>query len=182
VTDTVLSRYSELANLSTAQIAWLLSEGIQPAALSCGDVPVAARILPRPDGLFDFPDEANRGEDAKPGLVFLYREPDGSATDLVGWLPRSGWLGTWLNRAALLGDPLGPRLDHAGALPVWRSPMNWLRAGREGVVILDPVRAAYRIHDAGPVLAEDPDHAAEIDRALNRLLPAILLHNRSEAA
>jgi hypothetical protein len=25
-----------------------------------------------------------------------------------------------------------PRLDDYGALPIWRSPLSWLRAGRKG--------------------------------------------------
>ena len=70
----------------------------------------------------------------------------------------------------------------AGALPVWRSPLNWLRAGREGIVLIRPTAAAYFLDDAGPLLAEDVAHAAELRRLMTRTGPRILVRDRDRRA
>jgi len=66
------------------------------------------------------------------------------------------------------------RLTEDDALPVWRSPLDWLRANRRGVVLIQPHLAAAWLCDAGPLLAEDREHAFELRRLLSRPAPRIL--------
>ena len=102
--------------------------------------------------------------------------------DLIAWSPRTGLLAAWLGRSALLGDACGFRLDADGALPVHRTPLGWLHAGRQGVVIVNPAAAARELQDLGPLLAEDITHAAEIEALFASLIPAILTDIPEKAA
>lgn len=179
--DAVLDRYNALPTLRQKQIDWLLTHGVPASALAC-DPPVIGTVIPRNDGTFDFCDESRTEAPTEQAVLFVSLEPDGTATDLVAWCPQSRRLGTWLGRAALLGDPAGPRLDPAGALPLWRSPLDWLRNNRDGVVIVDIARAARALIDLGPLLAETSHHAAEIHAAFEMMRPAILMHQQAEAA
>jgi hypothetical protein len=101
----------------------------------------------------------------------------GEAIDIAGWNLHSGRFGTWRHRAWALGEgsAFAPRLSEHGALPVWRTPLNWLLAGRKGVVLLQPRLAAAFLCDAGPLLAEDFDHARELKAQLTRSSPRILI-------
>ena len=75
-----------------------------------------------------------------------------------------------------------PSLVAEGALPVWRSPLNWLRAGRDGIVIIRPEAAASLLDGAGPLLAEDVAHARALRELLTRTGPRILLRAPSARA
>jgi hypothetical protein len=72
-------------------------------------------------------------------------------------------------------------------IPVWRSPLNWLRAGCVGLVVLSPRPAeAWRILSGcvGGLVAEDKRHAAELRAALVRPwpVPPIIFPAQSRAA
>ncbi len=81
-------------------------------------------------------------------LIVLAHGEDGDPVDLVafhgGPVP---FAGSWLGRAGLLGaENLWRARD---ALAVHAAGLDWLRAGRDGVVMIDPVRAAPMLRDAG---------------------------------
>ncbi|AJC80942.1 hypothetical protein IE4803_CH03786 [Rhizobium etli bv. phaseoli str. IE4803] len=64
--------------------------------------------------------------------------------DLVFWRPRTGEVATWAGRAFALGESAidnasGYALD--GHLHVFADPLQWLRSGRGGIVVLDWARA-----------------------------------------
>jgi hypothetical protein len=108
---------------------------------------------------------------------FLVLDQDREPIDIVAWAPARSRLGSWLGRAWALGQEqvFRPRLDPDGALPIWRDPLGWLRAGRRGLVLIDLIRAADELSFAGPLLAEDLDHAIELRDALSRPAPRILV-------
>jgi hypothetical protein len=110
-------------------------------------------------------------------LWFLVLDQHREPIDIVAWAPARNRLGSWLGRAWALGQEqtFRPRLDPDGALPVWRDPLGWLRAGRRGLVLIDLIRAADELSFAGPLLAEDLDHAIELRDALSRPAPRILV-------
>ena len=110
-------------------------------------------------------------------FLIAVKDEDGRFLDIAAWQPAKSWVGLWLGRAWALGQARvhAPRLGEEGALPVWRSPLNWLRAGREGIVLIRPGAAAYFLDDAGPLLAEDMAHASELRRLLTRTGPRILV-------
>jgi hypothetical protein len=64
--------------------------------------------------------------------------------------------------------------EHAG-LPVWRSPIGWLRARRKGLCLVRPKAAVHFLTDASPLLAEDAAHGAELKHLLTRPAPRILI-------
>ncbi|KFG90039.1 hypothetical protein BV98_002212 [Sphingobium herbicidovorans NBRC 16415] len=77
-------------------------------------------------------------DDGEPHLILPVHE-GGDIIDMVAFDPR--WPDRWLRRtgnAVLLNadDIAAPRWD-AGTVEVWATPLDWLRAGGEGVVILD---------------------------------------------
>lgn len=117
-------------------------------------------------------------------LLILITDPEGDAVDIAAWQPASGRLGTWCHRAWALGESTiyAPRLSEQGALPVWRSPVGWLRARREGVVLIQPRLAAAFLCDAGPLLAEDVEHGCELKEKLTRPAPRILIPSSSVSA
>jgi hypothetical protein len=68
--------------------------------------------------------------------VFACQTIDGVA-DLAAWLSSSGRTMTPLGCAGLIGQRQAEEAHYdinARPVPVWRSPLGWLRAGRAGVV------------------------------------------------
>jgi hypothetical protein len=65
---------------------------------------------------------------------------------------------------------------------VWRSPLDWLRQGRRGIVLLRSHAAAYALDDTGPLMAEDLEHGLELRRLLTRPGPRILVRRSDRRA
>jgi hypothetical protein len=95
--------------------------------------------------------------------------------DLVAWRPNEGRVESWRNRATLMGeDNLGaPRLRASGALPIWRSPVGWLRAQRYGLVPVVKRYVARRLLGHDPFEAEDAEHARELRKLLTMPVPKV---------
>ncbi len=74
-----------------------------------------------------------------------YAEP----VDLVGW--RQGFIGSWLGQIGMLGEEQLDSPRFGEPLLVHPDPLSWLQAGRDGVVVVDPIRAAPMLRDAGPI-------------------------------
>lgn len=72
------------------------------------------------------------------------------------------------------GTIFAPRLE-SEALPVWRWPLDWLRADRRGIVLLKPQLAAQFLRDVGPLMAEDVEHGLELERQLTIAAPRIVV-------
>jgi hypothetical protein len=110
-------------------------------------------------------------------ILFLVTDSHRDALDIAAWQPSSRRLGTWCHRAWALGQDTiyAPRLDRHGALPVWRNPLRWLKAGRRGVVLIQPRLASAFLCDAGPLLAEDVEHGRQLKERLARPSPRILV-------
>jgi hypothetical protein len=138
-------------------------------------------VVDRPTG-FSFAQEGDA--DGHRAFLIAINDEDGRWIDIAGWQPAKSWTGLWLGTAWALGQASvhRPRMGEAGALPVWRSPLNWLRAGREGIVLIRPTVAAYFLDDGGPLLAEDVAHAAELRRLMTRTGPHIFVRDRDRRA
>lgn len=84
------------------------------------------------------------------------------------------------------GEWLGaiePQYLNPPPVPVWRSPLAWLRAGCRGLVILSTASAdRYRVLAGcrGGVVAEDAGHAAELRATLTRPWPIPRIIVRTE--
>ena len=60
-------------------------------------------------------------------------------------------------------------------VPVWRNPLSWLQALGDGIAFVTDNRAEMRqimLAFRGGVVAEDPDHGAELRALLERPWPA----------
>ena len=87
--------------------------------------------------------------------------------DLIAWQPRTDKLASWRGHAFCLGDVediFNPATYFAGdALGVHETPLQWLLAEREGIVILRP-NLGHAYLKGRRVLCDDPHHAARIER------------------
>lgn len=99
--------------------------------------------------------------------VIAYDETGENELDIVAWSARAPWIfGTLLHQASLLGahNVVNPATYH-GDRPcrLWSMPLNWLAAGCEGAVVLNPIPAGVILAKApGPLAAEDIQHARQI--------------------
>jgi len=99
----------------------------------------------------------------------------GDVVDLLAFHPKNE--GRWALRAgaAEWAGAIKPLYMAPEAVRISRSPLSWLRAGCEGLVLLSRDRRdQYRILTGclGGILAEDLRHAAELRRVLEHPWPA----------
>jgi hypothetical protein len=167
----------EYSPLDQAAIDWLMRRGVSVSNIASPWAVRAARVLFQPAGRYV--------PNALGTFVYVFGIiGDRGLIDAAAWSPASGQIGTRLGVGAALGEgQLG--FDDIGAtgrpLPVWRDPVDWLRAGRHGVVIADPAVAAHVF--AGAILvAEDRMHADEVSAALHLPPPKVIFQTRRIAA
>ena len=84
--------------------------------------------------------------------------------DAAAWHPSSGHLAVWLGLGFALGEyQIGEYIDNCSvALAVFRSPIGWLRAGCEGIVIVRKTFAHIVLKKVPLLLAEDESHRTEL--------------------
>lgn len=111
-----------------------------------------------PANRFALPDEVRDASDAVTAVIIECHDEVGNMVDLAAWRPDCGKPALWRGAVAMLGQEhvFAPRLDEP--LRVFRTVPDWLRADREGVVVIDERRAA-RLLD-GITLAVDRDEIA----------------------
>lgn len=152
--------------------------GVPPVAIYDPDPVLVARVVPADGGLFEW--AGDEAEDALPCILFLARDEIGEASDIVAWEPTSGFLAGWLGRCVALGEDsiLAPRLGER--LPVFRTPLGWLRNRRFGLVLVGDDRAcARRLIDVGTLQGEDAEHRHEMYRRL-RMPPPVITSPRRD--
>lgn len=162
----------------------LARAGIPPAALEVPSPVLTAHVIFCGAASFEFDQHHASGEPGTPVLLFLMTDPCGTAVDIAAFDYRTGQLAIWLGRAWALGQErvYAPRLSEHQALAVWRSPLDWLRHGRHGVVLIRSHAAACHLDDAGPLMAEDVQHGLELRRVLARPGPRILVRRSDRRA
>lgn len=109
-------------------------------------------------------------------LAFDPREPSrwwlrrGVAHWINGWeVDRRTSAGSWTIVPPITADVRAT----FEALPVWRNPLSWLRAGCVGAVPLTAEALEDLRYIDSPVICEDFDHAEEIERALMTFSPSM---------
>lgn len=113
--------------LRQVHLNWLLKQGVSPSAVIDPTMIEVARGGRAWDGVFE------HAEDGPEWLAFS------EENDTVYWRPATGELATeWGNAFALGQDEI--RNPGATALGSWlsihASPLEWLQAGRRGIVVL----------------------------------------------
>ncbi|MBX5221431.1 hypothetical protein HJC04_14050 [Rhizobium sp. NLR8a] len=121
-----------LGGLLQRHIKWLRTCGVPMPAIVQPELVRLAHGYRAADGRFD-PDPS--GPD-----WFAFSEDE----DVIFWRPKTGQLATWNGRSFALGEAV---IDDAsgyalgGRLHVFADPLDWLRACRKGIVVLDWARA-----------------------------------------
>jgi hypothetical protein len=97
-------------------------------------------------GRFDFAAEIGLRRGTATALVFPVFHESEEIIDVGAFRPEHNAFGLWRGAAAMLGEQniFAPRLESEG-LRVHADALAWLRAGRTGVVVVDPARARWRL-------------------------------------
>ncbi|MDI2073042.1 hypothetical protein [Bradyrhizobium sp. Mp27] len=111
-------------------------------------------------GYFSFAEDVGlAGEQAFTFVVFS----NAGMIDIAAWQPATQRLALWCGEGFALGERQiqhpNPLVD---GLRVFRSPIEWLRAGRCGIVILQPGFARSALADVPILVAEDELHQKEL--------------------
>ncbi len=136
------------------------------------------------DGRFEFARYVNH-EMVRDALVALAFDRDGHTTDIVAW--RTGpepFVASWLGQVGLLGEENLEGARFGEPLRVHETPIDWLRDGREGGVVVDPSRAGPMLRDAGPIVVNSWTHKARLADMMTMKLPRIIVEPgvRAQAA
>jgi hypothetical protein len=176
-------RFHHLPSLRWSEFERFLKSGVPARALVYPELPARARVVFFPDRpLFDFAEDV--GEDgAAPAFVFVARDEFGDACDLVAWAPSEARVAAWLGRASMLGleSLRAPRIMHEGALPVCETPLEWLRAERRAVVILDSTRARWSLFRTN-LIVSDVAYGCRLREALRWPAPQIFVEGQMRSA
>jgi len=180
------------ADLQPADIRELAGHGVPAVLIDAFQMAGVARV--RVEGELYVPDAAGSAAVITPVLLENPRGPEscrpdvyeflGNLVDLIAWDPRvpQRWAlrtgnATWLGC-------IPPQYCDPAPVRVWRSPLNWFRAGCSGLVILGRERAELHrllVGCSGGIIAEDLQHRAELVRALERPWPATRVYVDSPA-
>jgi hypothetical protein len=116
-----------------AELRWLRGQGVSRSAILC-PWPIGAANVKFDGDAFALDPNGERV------LTFLV-EDDGEVIDIAAWQPQTGQLASWLGVAFAFDQEtiFNPATYFAGgALRVHETPLQWLQAEREGIVIVRP--------------------------------------------
>jgi hypothetical protein len=171
-------RWQHLTDLSTPDREWLITHGVPSSAITEPWLIHSAQVLF--DGLhgFDFNTEG--------GQALIFKAEDRSEqTDLIAWDPSTDNLASWHGNAFCLGDLdqiYNPATYFSGGyLRIHASPLEWLKANREGLVILRPDFAYAHLKFCQRLVCDDPTHAEEVERLLQAPKPKTEIFIADEA-
>jgi hypothetical protein len=155
-------------SLAAIHLSWGLPTGVEILALLNNGITLTALTRPWPVGAARVRFDGHRFElDPSGERAFTFVIFDrGEAFDIGACEPHSGRLGSWLSRGFCLDDHdwLGnPAVTWAGgALRIHASPLEWLRASREGIVILRPELSYIYLGRCRRLWVSDKQFAAKV--------------------
>lgn len=137
-------------------IAALRGAGVSDATLMAHTITEApVRFLPRrrweyyPGGI--------------PSLLLAVRDAFGDVVDIIAWpITRPDKWARLTGKAVLLGEDALTRAVFDEPVKVWRTPLSWLVAGGDGLVVLDQDKAWRRLNGGPALVGEDLAHAKEL--------------------
>lgn len=177
VSDLCKNEYWNARSLWQSDLDHFATLGVSGLDLATPDMVLKAGIIPDEVGgafTFEHHTDTDEGRDA----FILPVEGASGINDLVAFDPEIGLLATWLRRAFAINEASiwAPNLDR-DPLPVWRDPIGWLKAKRQGIVLLRPDQAYSYLDHLPGVIAEDVQHGEELERLLwtpRRRVPVFL--------
>ncbi len=145
---------------------WLLDQGVSDEALW----PISGATVRFDGATFDLDHEGERA------LTF-YALDSGRAFDLVAWQPKTGAVGSWRGQAFCLGDQddiFNPATYFAGdALRLHETPLDWLLADRDGIVIVCPDLVPAYLADRQRVRCSNVAYARRVEKWLQPDKPKV---------
>ncbi|HEV2572009.1 MAG TPA: hypothetical protein VGU72_09750 [Beijerinckiaceae bacterium] len=187
--DEIMAAFWENTSaLRQSDIDWLRSQKIGTDAIA-HDPGEYGYLLSRANVVFDDDGGAFSFASEQPDIaataayVLPVRDEDGEVVDLIAWRPKDHVIAAWRRYVTVAGlqNVYAPRMGEA--LPVYLDPLDWLRNGREGVVIADSAGAVFALRDAGSLAAHSRQQARHLRRAFASLNPRIITQSaRKEAA
>jgi hypothetical protein len=172
-TDTLGSaEWQGLTYPTTEELERLSAHGVPPDAMAEPWPIRSARMVL--DGLYGF-DFNHDGESA---LIFK-AEDRGEPIDLVAWQPSTGKFVSWHGNTFCLGDL--DQIDNpatyfmGGALRVHADPLGWLRAYREGIVILRRDLTHAYLRNVRRLSFADTAYAQQVQQWLEPPKPSVEL-------
>ena len=139
------------------QIRWLFAQGVpdtailEPEPIRAGKVRFLDRLT------FDFDSDGERA------LIFRHDH------DLIAWQPKRELLASWRGVAFAINEDAiwNPASWFAeSALRIHRTPLQWLQANRDGIVIVQPRLACAMLHHVPRLAFADTAHARQIRLAM----------------
>jgi hypothetical protein len=156
-------------------LQWLLAQGVTISALSA---PWAVRATV---AIFSAPGRYTAALIGEPAFVFAML--DRGIVDLAAWAPATGQIGARLGRGWAIGQgQLGTDgIGITGApLPIFRTPLGWLKNHRRGIVIIDWDYAGFALSRVA-IRPEDSSHCRELNGRLS-VPPPIFVEPQRQAA
>jgi hypothetical protein len=159
------------------ELLWLLDQGIDENALW----PLSGAIVHFDAGRFELNNDGQRA------LIFR-AEDRAEVIDLIAWQPRIGALASWRGQAFCLGDVdniFNPATYFAGdALRVHATPLDWLLANRDGIVIVRPDLAPAYLAHCRRIRCSSKAHALQVEKWVRPRKPSaeILVEVEERAA
>jgi hypothetical protein len=144
-----------------AELRWLLAQGITGEAMA-SPWPIRGSSVIFDGNVFSF-------ADAGSNRAVIFRAEDfGATVDLIAWQPRTGQLATWCGVGFCLGNAdnihnPGTYFD-GGSLHVHGTPLEWLRADRDGIVIVQWRDAYGRLRFCPRAICSNELVAAKVDK------------------
>jgi hypothetical protein len=179
----VVSTFAGLKTLAQSQIDGLRRQGVPAQAIifDWADEPVAIKrafVEWIHGNRFVFEDESTSGV-VVDALIVVAHDQTGDPADLVAF-DLNGHFASWLGVPVLALESVTlPRMSDA--LPVHRTPIDWLGSYRRGVVILDHKKARHFLESAGPVAVGSTDEGRALSDAMT-YRPKIYVNSERAAA
>jgi hypothetical protein len=166
VSDSCKREYWKARPLWQSDLDQFAAMGIGGLDLANPDMVLKAGIILEDGGdtfVFEHATDTDAGRDA----FILPVNGSNGIIDLVAFDPEIGLRATWLGQAFAINEESiwEPNLD-GDPLPVWRDPIGWLKAKRQGIVLLRPEQAYSYLDHLFGVIAEDVQHGEELERLL----------------
>ena len=179
----ILETFAGLKLPTQAQLDGLRRQGVpaQAVIFDWADEPVAIKrafVEWIPSNRFVFEDESVSGV-VHDCLVVVANDETGDPVDLIAF-DFQGRFASWLGVPVLgLENAHAPRLSDA--LPVHRTPIDWLANYRRGVVVLNANMARHYLESAGRLVVSDADQGRHLMAAMT-FKPQILIQSARAAA
>jgi hypothetical protein len=162
--------WQELAYPLEAELEWLSAQGVAPEVMAEPWPLRSAGVVF--DDLYGF----DFKRDGEPAIIFK-AEDRGDELDLIAWEVSTGRLASWHGNTFCLGDldqigsPATYFMD--GALRIHASPLEWLMAQREGIVILRQEFAYAHLRFSPRIICDDLAQAEKIECWLRAPEPTV---------